>query len=145
MNVRNPRIAIVAAATAAATAATAAALIGAAPDLRDALDSRSAPVDQPVLAGRARAGDVTEPVWVRALRLRSEALDRQYALGTYAGGTVRSVEPIWLRALRLRSEALDRQYALGAYAGGTVRSVEPIWLRALRLRSEALDRQYGLG
>ena len=80
MNVRNPRIAIVAAATAAATAATAAALIGAAPNLLDALDSRSAPVVEPVLAGRPPAGDVTEPVWVRALRLRSEALDRQYGV-----------------------------------------------------------------
>jgi hypothetical protein len=110
MDVRNPHIAIVAAATAAATAATAVALIGAAPNPLDALDSRSAPVDQPVLAGGARAGDVTEPVWARALRLRSEALDRQYALGTHAGATVGSVEPTWLRALRLRSEALDRQY-----------------------------------
>jgi hypothetical protein len=78
MNVRNPRIAIVAVATAAATAATATALIGAAPNLLDALDTRSAPVDQPVLAGGV--GSV-EPIWLRALRLRSEALDRQYGLG----------------------------------------------------------------
>jgi hypothetical protein len=109
MDVRNPHIAIVAAATAAATAATAVALIGTAPNLLDALDNRSASVDQPVVAGGARAGDVTEPVWLRALRLRSEALDRQYARSTHAA-TVGSAEPTWLRALRLRSEALDRQY-----------------------------------
>ena len=61
----------------------------------------------------------TEPAWVRALRLRSEALNRQYGLGSWELGispAPQGDEPAWLRALRIRSEALNQRYKLGEHA-----------------------------
>jgi hypothetical protein len=55
---------------------------------------------------------------MRALRLRSEALNRQYGLGVWEFRTSPAPladEPAWLRALRIRSEALNQQYKLGEY------------------------------
>lgn len=68
--------------------------------------SQLVPVRPDDAGGIQGVGAVTspEPAWMRALRLRSEALDRQY------GPT--GVTPTWQKALQLRSEALDRQYGL---------------------------------
>ena len=52
-------------------------------------------VDQGAAANPAHAA---EPDWMRALRIRSEALNRRYGLGGDE----------WLRALRIRSEELNR-------------------------------------
>jgi hypothetical protein len=68
-------------------------------------------------AGSAAA--TSEPAWIRALRLRSEALNRQYGLGVWEFRTSpapQGDEPAWFRALRLRSEALNQQYKLGEHA-----------------------------
>jgi hypothetical protein len=79
---RAPRLAV--------TVATAALLAGAAGTV-----AASAPNgDQ-----RADAAQVAEPAWMRALRIRSEALNRIYGL-----------TPI--HALELRGEALNRLYGL---------------------------------
>jgi hypothetical protein len=53
-----------------------------------------------VLAGAAPA-QTAEPDWMRALRIRSEALNRIYGLET--------AKPAWQRALRIRSEELNRR------------------------------------
>lgn len=52
-------------------------------------------VDQ---AAAVDAAQAPEPDWMRALRIRSEALNRRYDLGGDE----------WLRALRIRSEELNR-------------------------------------
>jgi hypothetical protein len=49
----------------------------------------------------------------RALMIRSEALNRQYHLGTYSPSAFANAQN---RAIRLRSIALNRQYHLGAFA-----------------------------
>ena len=102
-------------------------------------------------AGAAVSGGDSQQ-WRKALEARSEALNEQNALGTYApasaGSGVATSEPAWERARRLRSEALNRQYGLGEWQLRTSpapQSDEPAWLRALRLRSEALNQQYKLG
>jgi hypothetical protein len=64
-----------------------------------------------VLAGSAQAADshrVTEPRWMRALWIRSDALNRTYGLGEYRHEAARTAEPSWRRALRIRGEALNR-------------------------------------
>ena len=108
MNVRTPRIALVAVATVAAAAATSAALTGGAPGWLDGVDERGAVLDpQAVAEMQLPTAASAEPVWAQALRLRSEALDRGQRVGA-----VETAEPVWQRALRLRSEALDRRYGL---------------------------------
>ena len=65
-----------------------------------------------------------EPQWLRAERLRGEALNRKYQLGEFAPSTVstykdageRIVEPQYLQALRARGEGLNRTYNLGEFA-----------------------------
>jgi hypothetical protein len=61
------------------------------------------------------------PAWEKALMARSEALNRYYGLGEYAGTRTKSIRraavPAWEKALMARSEALNRHYGLGAYAG----------------------------
>ena len=90
MSGRAPRIA--------ATLATAALLAGASGTV-------AASVDQ-----RADATQVTEPDWMRALRIRSEALNRIYRLAP-------------MHALEIRGEAMNRMYDLGdgepSQAGGS--------------------------
>lgn len=54
------------------------------------------PVDQGAAA--ANPAHAAEPDWMRALRIRSEALNRRYGLDGDG----------WLRALRIRSEELNR-------------------------------------
>jgi hypothetical protein len=74
----------------AATVATAALLAGAAGTV-----AVSAPSDDQ----RADAAQVAEPAWMRALRIRSEALNRIYGLAP-------------MHALEVRGEALNRMYGL---------------------------------
>jgi hypothetical protein len=83
MSGRAPRVA--------ATLATAALLAGATGTV-----AASAPnVDQ-----RTNGTQVAEPAWMRALRIRSEALNRIYGLAP-------------MHALEIRGEALNRMYGLG--------------------------------
>jgi hypothetical protein len=108
MNVRTPRIALVAAATVAAAAAASAAMTGGAAGWLDSVDGRGEMLDPQALVGTQLPSSASaEPVWLRAQRLRSEALDRGQRVGA-----MDAAEPVWLRAQRLRSEALDRRYGL---------------------------------
>jgi hypothetical protein len=60
------------------------------------------------------------PAWEKALMARSDALNRHYGLGKYAGKRTKTARqnamPDWKRALIARSEALNRHYKLGKYA-----------------------------
>ena len=106
MNVRTPRIALVGAATVAAAAAASAAMTGSTAGWLDSVTGRGEALDQQALVGTELPSSASaEPVWQRALQLRSEALDR----GTRVGA-MEAAEPVWQRAQRLRSEALDRRY-----------------------------------
>jgi hypothetical protein len=73
--------------------------------------------------GPIGVGAVTSssPIWMKALQVRSEALEQQ----TYE------------QALQARSEALDRYYG--------PQQDNATYVKALQARSEALDRYYGLG
>jgi hypothetical protein len=82
MSGRAPRLA--------ATVATATLLVGAAGTVA---------VSAPSGDQRTNAAQVAEPAWMRALRIRSEALNRTYGL-----------TPI--HALELRGEALNRLHGL---------------------------------
>jgi len=67
-----------------------------------------------VPASQAAAGvkhQATSPQ-IRAIMLRSQALNRKYHLGAYAPKPSKAQN----RAIMLRSRALDRKYHLGAYA-----------------------------
>jgi hypothetical protein len=66
-------------------------------------------------AKQSRPAGKTEPGWLVALRMRSEALDRKYGLET-TRTTQAASGPAWYVALMLRSDALDRTYHLGRYA-----------------------------
>jgi len=69
-------------------------------------------------------GVVSEPAWLKALRIRGEGMNKLYGLGEYATrpvsrdaherGTVS--EPGWLKALRVRGEGMNKLYGLGEYA-----------------------------
>ena len=93
--------------------------------------------------GAAVTGD--EPQWLKALNIRSEALNRQHGLGEHARSTAQVERPDWLRALMIRSEALNRQHGLGRYARNPASAKAPQWLQALIIRSDALNREYKLG
>lgn len=60
------------------------------------------------------------PAWKRSLIARSDALNRYYGLGEYAGTRTKSVRrvetPAREQALMARSDALNRLYKLGRYA-----------------------------
>jgi hypothetical protein len=90
MSGRAPRIA--------ATLATAALLAGATGTVAASVDQGTDPTQ------------VTEPDWMRALRIRSEALNRIYRLAP-------------MHALEIRGEAMNRMYDLGdgepSQAGGS--------------------------
>ena len=93
------------------------------------------------------------PAWKRALIERSDALNRYYGLGEYAGTRTKSIRraetPAWEKALMARSDALNRYYGLGEYAGTRTKSARsaevPQWEQALMERSDALNRLYKLG
>jgi hypothetical protein len=60
-------------------------------------------------SSQAAAPDrATEPSWMRALRIRSDALNERYGLGEYNHEAASTAEPSWRRALRIRGEALNR-------------------------------------
>jgi hypothetical protein len=64
-----------------------------------------------VLAGSAQAAGTdhtTKPTWMRALWIRSDALNRTYGLGEYRRDAANAAEPSWKRALRIRGEAMNR-------------------------------------
>ena len=82
MRGRAPRVA--------ATVATAAVFAGAA---------GAVAVSAPRVDQRTDAAQVAEPAWMRALRIRSEALNRVYGLAP-------------MHALEIRGEALNRIYGL---------------------------------
>jgi hypothetical protein len=85
MSARGPRIA--------AVVVTAALLAGAAP---------AAALNAPI-GGQRTTADAAEPDWMRALRIRSEALNRVHGLG----GGRHEGEAAATRALRIRGEALN--------------------------------------
>ena len=99
------------------------------------------------LIGAGAAATDGTPDWLDALNARSAALNEQYGLGDDAGRrTLEAPGPEWLQALRARSDAMNREYGLGKYARQTARSAStPDWLAALNARGEALNKQYGLG
>jgi hypothetical protein len=92
--------------------------------------------------GRAATGQTGDEQWLKAVTLRSEALNHMYGLGERATAvdTASAVEPAWLGALRIRSEALNTLYGLG-----TTQAPGPEYLRALELRGEGMNQLYGLG
>ena len=99
-----------------------------------------------LLGAGAAATDGT-PDWLDALNARSAALNQQHGLGDDAGRrTFETPGPEWLQALTARSDAMNREHGLGKYARQTARtSATPGWLAALNARSDALNEQYGLG
>ena len=63
------------------------------------------------LAGSAQGAGAdrsTEPAWMRALWIRSAALNEMYGLGEYRREAARPGEPPWERALRVCGEAMNR-------------------------------------
>lgn len=70
-----------------------------------------------IFAGPARAvapGATDDDQWLRALTIRSEALNRLYGLGDWATSSAHpnTAESPFMSALRIRSEALNRIYGL---------------------------------
>ena len=64
-----------------------------------------------VLAGTSHAAApdrVTESTCMRALWIRSDALNQRYGLGDYRQEAAPTGEPSWRRALRIRGEAMNR-------------------------------------
>ena len=69
------------------------------------------------LIGAGAAAANGTPDWRDALDARSAALNEKYGLGKYARQTARAAStPDWLAALNARSDALNRQFGLGGYA-----------------------------
>jgi hypothetical protein len=106
------------------------------------------------IAATALASKTSEtPAWEKALIARSDALNRYYGLGEYAGTRTKSARraerPAWEKALMARSEGLNRYYGLGEYASSRTKSIRraetPAWEQALVARSDALNRRYKLG
>ena len=104
-----------------------------------------ASVSAAIGAGAAATDDT--PAWLDALNARSAALNERYGLGgETTRRTLETPGPDWLQALMARSDAMNREYGLGDYARQTSRaSSTPDWLAALNARGDALNRQYGLG
>lgn len=99
------------------------------------------------LIGAGAAANNGTPDWLDALDARSAGLNERYGLGEAAGRrTLEAPGPDWLQALTARSDAMNREYGLGKHARQTVRtSSTPDWLAALNARSDVLNKQYGLG
>jgi hypothetical protein len=79
---------------------------------------------------RGAVAKQSEPQWLKALKTRSEALNRKYGLGEFSQGTASTTSPEQ-RALRLRSEALNRQYGLGEYGTSTTSDYRDAFERAV--------------
>jgi hypothetical protein len=118
MNGRAPRIA--------AIVLTAALLGGAAPPV-----TVSARID-PQRIDAADAAQAAEPAWMRALRIRSEALNRIHGLesGEHRPET--------------RATTPGATHSDPVASAGTPHAAKPASMRALRIRGEALNRVYGL-
>jgi hypothetical protein len=99
------------------------------------------------LIGAGAAATNGSPDWRDALDARSAALNERYGLGADAGRRTLGVPgPDWLQGLTARSDAMNREYGLGKYARQTARtSSTPDWLAALNTRGDALNKQYRLG
>lgn len=99
------------------------------------------------LIGAGAAATSGTPDWLDALNARSAALNERYGLGDDAGRrTLGAPGPSWLEALMARSDAMNREHGLGDYVRQTSRaSSTPDWLAALNVRSDSLNRKYGLG
>jgi hypothetical protein len=99
------------------------------------------------LIGAGAAATRGTPDWLDALNARSAALNERYGLGDDAGRrTLGAPGPSWLEALMARSDAMNREHGLGDYVRQTSRaSSTPDWLAALNVRSDSLNRKYGLG
>ena len=104
-----------------------------------------ASVSAAIGAGAAATDDT--PAWLDALNARSAALNERYGLGgETTRRTLETPGPDWLQALMARSDAMNREYGLGKYGRQTSRSSStPDWLAALNARSDALNERYGLG
>lgn len=110
----------------AAVVATAALLGGAAPAV--AVGART-------VAQRTNAADpgqAAEPAWMRALRIRSEGLNRIYGL---VGGKHRP---------ETRATAPGATRSDHVASARTPHASKLAWMRALQIRGEALNRMYGL-
>jgi hypothetical protein len=97
-----------------------------------------------------------ESPWLRAERLRGEALNRKYGLGEFAPNPVdgyvdanqRVVEPQSVKAERARSEGLNRMYGLGDYAtvngyvDGPERAVPPTSTTPVSVTTSDSDIQW---
>ena len=118
MSGRAPRIA--------AIVVTAALLGGAAPPV-----TVSARID-PQRIDAADAAQAAEPAWMRALRIRSEALNRMHGLES---GKHRP---------EIQGTAPGATHSDPVASAGTPHAAEPASMRALRIRGEALNRAYGL-
>ena len=80
---------------------------------------RKAPEVRSESPGTGSAVAPSESAYLRALRIRGEALNRQYGLGAWeveTGPASQEDDGAYLRALRVRGEALNKQYKLGRYA-----------------------------
>ena len=99
------------------------------------------------LIGAGAAATDGTPDWLDALNARSAALNERYGLGDDARRrTLGAPGPDWLQALTARSDAMNREYGLGQYTRQTARtSSTPEWLAALNARSDGLNEQHGLG
>ena len=71
---------------------------------------RSADVPKPVALSVVESGDA--PQWLRALTIRSDALNKKHGLGDYWDSTSRD----WLPSLMIQSDALNKKYGLGEYS-----------------------------
>jgi hypothetical protein len=118
MSGRAPRIA--------ASVVTAALLGGAAPPVKVSAGSDAQRIDA------ADAAQAAEPAWVRALRIRSEALNRIYGLES---GKHRPES-------RATAPGATRSDPVASV--GTPHAAKLASMRALRIRGEALNRVYGL-
>ena len=99
------------------------------------------------LVGAGAAATTGAPDWLDALNARSAALNEQHGLGNDTRRrTLEAPGANWRQALTARSEAMNREYGLGKYARRAERSSStPDWLAALNARSDALNELHGLG
>ena len=75
------------------------------------------------LIGAGAAATSGTPDWLDALNARSAALNEKYGLGDDAGQrTLDAPGPDWLEALVARSDAMNREYGLGKHARQTART-----------------------
>jgi hypothetical protein len=90
-----------------------------------------------------------QPAWLRALMLRSQAMNEYYAGTRSVAGTSSTTagKPAWLAALEARSQAMNEYYAKNGdsqtYYAPRDPAQKPGWLKALEARSEGMNEYYG--